>query len=220
MLLHHYPLCVSCRKIRLQLGEHGLDFDLKIERYWEENEAFLNLNPAGSVPVLQDGNYIVIGSYAISEYIEETYGQTNLLGRFPKERIEVRRLVEWFDKKFYAEVTSHVYGERVEYRLKNKSFPDAALIREGVQNLQMHLDYISWLVDQRNWLAGHYLTLADITAAAQLSTLDYFGDVSWNKYPSAKEWYARIKSRPSFQGLLADSIAGYRRADHYSDLDF
>ena len=68
-----------------------------------------------------------------------------------------------------------IYGERVEYRLKNKSFPDAAVIREGVQNMQMHLDYISWLVDQRNWLAGHYLTLADITAAAQLSTLDYLG---------------------------------------------
>ncbi len=46
------------------------------------------------------------------------------------------------------------------------------------------------------------------------------GDVPWDDYPRAKEWYVRIKSRPSFRPVLADHIPGLRPPTHYADLDF
>ena len=70
------------------------------------------------------------------------------------------------------------------------------------------------------WLAGDRLTLADLTAAAHLSCVDYLGDVPWDQYEEAKTWYARIKSRPSFRPLLADYIPGLAPAPIYADLDF
>ena len=61
---------------------------------------------------------------------------------------------------------------------------------------------------------------ADITAAAHLSSLDYLGDVPWDAHEPAKEWYARIKSRPSFRQILSDHVPGVAPPKHYPDLDF
>ena len=98
--------------------------------------------------------------------------------------------------------------------------PDTEAVRIGMHNVGYHLDYISFLVERRNWLAGDMLTVADLAAAAHLSSVDYLGNVPWADFPEAKEWYARIKSRPSFRALLADHVAGMPAASHYANLDF
>jgi glutathione S-transferase len=96
----------------------------------------------------------------------------------------------------------------------------AANIRFAGQNIKHHLKYIEYLTDRRNWLAGSEFSYADISAAAQISCVDYFGDVPWNNFPLAKDWYARIKSRPSMQLILKDKIAGLTSASYYRDPDF
>ena len=87
-------------------------------------------------------------------------------------------------------------------------------------NIRYHLAYLGWLVRTRNFLAGDRLTYADLAAAAHLSVADYLGDVPWSEDEAAKSWYARVKSRPSFRPLLADTLAGLAPATHYADLDF
>lgn len=204
------------------LAEKSLDFDLKLVRYWEESDDFLRLNPGGFVPVLEESNNaVIVGNYAITEYLDEAYPQhKGLSGRTLQERAEIRRLIHWFDVKFYQEVGRKIYSERVEKRLMKTGFPSSDMIRDGIHNLQMHLDYIAWIVEQKSWLAGRNLTIADLTAAAHLSMLDYFGDVPWEKYPATKDWYVKLKSRPTFRPLLDDLVAGHRRAEHYANLDF
>ena len=96
----------------------------------------------------------------------------------------------------------------------------AKAIRAGKANIRIHLDYISWLGDRRNWLAGDDFSLADIAAAAQISAIDYLGDVAWEQHREAAEWYARVKSRPSFRQILADTWPGTQPPAHYADLDF
>jgi glutathione S-transferase len=46
------------------------------------------------------------------------------------------------------------------------------------------------------------------------------GDVPWDSHPGAKDWYARVKSRPSFRAILADHLPGVPPPRHYVDLDF
>jgi glutathione S-transferase len=105
-------------------------------------------------------------------------------------------------------------------RIIGEGQPNSQAIRAGHANLPHHLDYIGYLVDRRRWLAGDHFSVADITAAAQLSTLDYLGDVPWEAHELAREWYARIKSRPSFRAILADHVPGLPPPKHYADLDF
>lgn len=219
--VYHLPLSPHARKVRLVLAEKRLPFELKVERTWERREAYLEMNPAGTVPTLEEDNGLKIpDSAVICEYLDEAYPDIGLMGHTLAERVEVRRLAAWFDGKFGREVTESLVGEKHMRRLAGRGNPDAAAIRRGYTALRYHLDYIGWLAETRKWLAGPNLSLADFAAAAHLSSLDFIGDVDWSTCPAAKEWYARVKCRPSFRGLLMDRVPGVVLPKHYDDLDF
>jgi glutathione S-transferase len=219
--LYHHPLSPFCRKVRLALAEKRIEVELVEERWWEQDPEFLRRNPAGQVPVLRLGGRFLADSQAICEWLDETQPQPPLLPRDADSRYEVRRLVAWFDGKFHAEVTRRLMGERVMKKLMGAGAPpDSAAVKAGSRDIKTHLAYMTGLLDQRRWLAGPDLTLADFAAAAQLSVLDYVSDVPWDRYATVKDWYATIKSRPAFRSLLADQVPGFRPAPHYADLDF
>lgn len=219
--LYHLPLSPFARKVRLVLAEKRLPFELRVEKVWERRPEYLELNPAGTVPTLIEDNGLVISdSGVICEYLDEAYPDSGLMGRTLAERVEVRRLAAWFDGKFASEVTQNLVGEKFMRRLAGRGNPDPAAIRTGYVALRYHLDYIGWLAETRKWLAGGTMSLADFAAAAHLSSLDFIGDVDWSLSAPAKEWYARVKSRPSFRPLLADRVSGTIPPAHYADLDF
>jgi len=220
-MVYHLWLSPASRKVRLALGEKKLEFDLSVEKTWERRPEFLALNPTGKVPVMvEEDGAVYADSRAICEYLDECHPEPPLLGREPSVRAEVRRLVAWFDEKFRLEVTDNLVGEKVLKRFLGLGEPSVDAIRAGMANAHNHLEYVSWLADSRHWLAGDELSLADLAAAAHLSCLDYLGDVPWGDHPRAKEWYAKLKSRPSFRALLKDSIPGLPPPKHYTNLDF
>jgi glutathione S-transferase len=224
--LVHFTLDPFSRRLRLALAEYGVPVDLIDEEPWEPSADIFELNPAGTLPVyLEDAATPICGIEAIGEFLEET--KSSRIALIPGdafERAEVRRLVGWFDAKFYAEVSEPMLTEKVIRRFMRRENggggPDTARVRQAMALLRSHLDYIGHLADRRPWLAGDALSLADLAAAAHVSAIDYFGDVPWADYPSAKSWYQRVKSRPSFRPLLADTIRGMAPGPHYADLDF
>lgn len=200
------------------MAEKNLDFDLKIEKVWERRTEFLALNPAGDVPVLveQDGTTLA-NSQVICEYLEEVYPETNLIGHDPVQRAETRRLVSWFDVKFNREVTDNLFGEKLMKIYLKIGEPHGPSVRAGLANIHYHLDYIGFLTEKRRWLAGDRFSLADISAAAHLSAVDYIGDVPWEEHDAARDWYARVKSRPSFLPLLEDRLPGFEPSAQYEE---
>src|SRR5262245_33872816 len=231
LTLTHFRLCPFSRSIRLALGELGLEATLVDERPWEWPARLVALNPAGEVPVLTiEGRAVLSGAYAIAEYLADETARDAGDGRavplFPgtnTERAEVRRLVDWFHRKYEREVTREVLAEKVYPRLSGPAAhaPDAHIMRAVRINLRHHMSYVSFLSDHRRWLAGEEISFADLAAAAHLSTLDYLNEVPWHDYPVAKAWYARLKSRPSFRALLADRVPRVPPPPpHYANLDF
>ena len=225
--LYHHPLDPHSRFVRLILAEHGIEPELIEERVFERRQDFLVLNPAGTVPVLvEETGAIVPGAGPIAEYLEETHGVAGrrLMPEAPVDRIEVRRLVEWFNVKCTNEVTHWLVTEKVYKRFMSQAqgggAPEMDLIRAARSNIRHHLRYIGYLAGHRNWLAGDALTTADLAAAAHLSCVDFLGDVPWAEDEMARSWYARVKSRPAFRTLLADRVAGITPADSYANLDF
>ena len=218
--LFHVPLSPFCRKVRLSLAEKKIEVELVEERYWDPDPDFLRRNPAAKVPVLRLDGVMMSESAAICEYLEETRPEQSLLPKDPQQRLEVRRLVGWFDDKFHNEVTSKLLYERVNKKMMGQGFPDSRNVKDGAKAIKYHLDYMTWLLDHRRWLAGDAMTLADFAAAAHLSALDYISDVDWDRSEVVKDWYAKIKSRPAFRGILADHVSGFPPPRHYNDLDF
>ncbi|MEE8657488.1 Glutathione S-transferase [Acetobacteraceae bacterium EV16G] len=220
-ILYHLPLSPQSRLARLSLSERRIPFETRVENVWESGEDFLALNPAREVPVLvEEYGLAVPGGSVIAEYLEEAYTGATLLGHTLEERIETRRLLNWFDVKFHNEVSRNLLGEKVDKRISGRGTPDGTAIRAGYANLRFHLDYIGWLSETRAWLGGAQLTYADLAAAAHLSCLDFIGDIDWSRAPFAKDWYARVKSRPSFRALLHDKLPGFTPPPYYMDLDF
>jgi len=222
--LYHHPLDPPSRRVRLALAEKGVACDLVLEKPWAFSPDLPTLNPAMQLPVLVieegDENNVLSDGQAICEYLDETHAASSLTGKNPMMRAEMRRLVRWFDDKFNAEVSMPLINEKAVKRLRGAGQPDSLVIRSACQNIRGHLDYIAWLTERRNWLAGDVITFADLAAGAHLSVIDYMGDVPWDQHVLAKEWYARLKSRPAFRGILGDHIAGFPPPKHYADLDF
>lgn len=220
--LYHYWLSPHSRQIRLCLHEKGLSFEKHLEKPWERRAEFLKLNPTGNTPILIEENKkdVLCEAGPIAEYLDDAYRDRPLMGKDPLTRAEVRRLMNWFNEKFYTEVSVNLLEEKTIKAHIGNGAPNSSALRAGSLNLNTHLAYISYLLERRKWLAGDRMTMADLCAAAHLSCLDYFGDVPWDKHEHAKEWYARLKSRPSFRSLLLDSVPGMIPSRQYTNLDF
>lgn len=225
--LLHYPLCPASRAIRLALYEAGIEVDLSEARPWELGREFLNLNPAGTLPVLVSEGRPICGAYPIIEYLAETVvregpaaPRSGYWPGSPAERAEARRVAEWFLRKFDAEVSQYLLEEKLYKPLSRSGAPDLNAIRTGRGNLRYHLSYVSFLSEHRKWLGGDHPSFADLAAAAQLSAMDYLAEIPWAEFPEAKAWYARLKSRPSFRPLLNDRVPGFNPPASYANLDF
>ena len=227
--LYHHPMSSASRFVRLILAEYGYQADLIEEQTWEKRRDFLALNPAGTLPVyVDDSMRALCGAMVISEYLDETHGvlkrDRRLLAEDPFQRAEIRRLVEWFMLKMETDVTRPLARERV-YKLQMTAeqgggAPDSKMLRTARSNIRQHLKYVTWLAGSRQWLAGERMSYADLAAAASISILDYLGEIDWAETPVVKDWYQRIKSRPSFRPMLNERVRGLTPVSHYADLDF
>lgn len=187
-ILFHLPLSPYCRKVRLMLAEKRLPFELRLEKVWEQRPDYLELNPAGQVPTLLEENGLAVpDSGAICEYLDEAYPDTSLIGNTLGERVEVRRLVAWFDGKFAQDVTRNLTGEKYLKRMAGWGQPNAQALRAGYGALRDHMLYLGWLAETRKWLAGSTISMADFAAASHLSVLDFTGDIDWSLSPAARE---------------------------------
>ena len=222
--LYHFPLDPASRQVRLALGEKKLPFVEAIERYWEMRPDFTAMNVSGLTPVLvettETEKLVLCESRAILDHLEESVPEPALLAREPSARAEARRLMQWFDRKFDFEVNGLLVHEKMEKRLLGLGAPDQGAMRAGREALRTHLTYLESLLEDRDWLAGRRLSMADTAAAAHLSVIDYLGDVPWRYYPLVKTWYLKIKSRPSFKPLLTDRWPGLLPSETYANVDF
>ena len=227
--VYHHPLDAGSRFVRLLLAEYEEGATFIEEKAWERRTEFLRLNPAGTIPVLQlEDTECFCGAVVIGEFLDESRGimmrDRRLMPENPVARGEVRRLIEWFVNKFEAEVNRYIIHERVYKQLMKSEegggSPDTGVIRVARVNMSNHLKYLDSLLVSRDWIAGTNLSAADFAAAAALSVLDYLGEISWEDFPTAKDWYARLKSRPSFRPLLTEKLIALPPVSHYMDLDF
>jgi glutathione S-transferase len=220
--LFSFPLCPFSRKVRLLLGEKGVGYELVRESPWERRDEFLDMNPAGKTPVMVEAGKatVLIDSWAICEFFEETVNKAPMINGTAINRAEIRRLVAWFDEQFFADVVAPLMHERMKKRLIDRASPDARVLREAMKLALNHLDYTDYLLDHRNWLGGATMSLADLTAAAHISVADYLGGIDWRGHEQTKRWYSGLKSRPSFRPLLSERMEVISPPQHYDKVDF
>lgn len=218
--LYHHSICPASRMVRFLMNEIGQEYVLFEEKYWEENEKFLRINPMGSVPVLITPDDTVLNHIQlILEYIHANYDQEIM---YPAENniLDIKKITIWFNEKLYNDCTKFFIQEKFISSIYHKNQPNANILSLARYNLALHYEYLNFLLENNTWLAGERVSLADIAAASQLSALDFMGEIRWSKIPRIKDWYSIIKSRPAFRPFLKERIIGIQTPKHYSELDF
>src|SRR6202000_1096137 len=93
------------------------------------------------------------------------------------ERVEVRRLMAWFNEKFFEEASNPLVTERIYKRFMSEEngggAPSTDVIRAAKANVRYHLAYIGWLAQTRYYLAGDKPDYAGLPPRAHLSAIDY-----------------------------------------------
>jgi glutathione S-transferase len=216
----HYPICPLSRQIRVYLTELNLEVSLVKEAYWERREDFIRINPGSTLPVIIFGEEAIIGYYAITEFLSEKFDNFYLMPKTLKEKTKIRQEIYWFNEKFYREVSKLILEEKMIRLLRRIGGPRSEYIRAAKANLLPHFKYLTSRLNTHSYITSEQMTCADVVAASHISTIDYFGEVKWDNFPLIKQWYAIIKSRPSFRSILQDHIAGFVPYTDYANLDF
>ena len=211
--LTHLVLSPTSRLVRLMLGEKRIACDLIAAE-----------DPVAHLPVFRelDGT-VVVGLWAIIDHLENEHPERALLPAGAAERAEALRLFDWAMNNFHEEATKRIVfekGSQTQTGSLNRRPPNMETVRLGRVALKEALPALGTLAETRGFLAGRDVSLADLALAAHLSALDYFGEVPWAEQLALTEWYARIKSRPSFRPLLSDRVPGQPPVSHYAELDF
>ena len=211
--LTHLLMSPPCRFARLALGEKRLAFN-----------AAAATDPRSHLPELIDlDGTTATGIWAIIDHLEGYYPEHPLLPEDPEQRSEALRLLDWTMSKLNDEVTNRIVVEKAPHNQTGSLLqrpPRMDIIRIGRKALKEHLPELELLCEERGYMAGREISLADLALAAHFSALDYFGEVPWQENNGILEWYLRMKSRPSFRPLLSDRLPGQPPAPHYAELDF
>src|SRR6201996_1808925 len=211
--LIHLMLSPSCRLARLVVAEKRVACDpAHAEDARNPMPVFIDL----------DGTRAE-GIWAIVDHLESNFPERPLA---PEDAAERRASLRWLDWAFgpmHEQVTQRIVYEKAGQRFTGapgKRAPDMNVIRSGREELKLALASIGKAAESNGNLAGRSSSLGDLAVAAHLSALDYFGEVPWSEFPTAAEWYVRLKSRPSFRSILADRVPGQPPVSHYAELDF
>ena len=227
--LYHYPICPFCRKIRFMLALNDVkNCSLRIENFWEKREKFCNINPTGEVPFFavqqtefdEKRSVLIWGQNSIMEYLRRKYPVDTLIFGDIEEQANINKYNEWFDTKFYNDAVKPLLEERVYVFYKKKRMANTEVIKLARLNCEQHLRFIERILRKRDYIATNEFSLADLSCACHISSLDYLGEIDWSSHEILKNWYIIIKSKPAFRDILYDIIPDIRPASWYRELDY
>lgn len=119
---------------------------------------FRLLNPAGAVPVLEEGDWVLTQNAAILNYIADTYPEAKLGGDgTPKSRAEVNRWLGFLNSDMHP-AFKPMFGT-TDY------LEDKAMIEKTHDNARKQLRKLFERVDEQlgkhHWIAGDHKSIAD-----------------------------------------------------------
>lgn len=211
MKLYDYELSGNCYKIRILLSVLGIKHDTQTVDFYpgleHKTPAFLELNPLGQLPVIEDDGKVLRDAQAILTYLAVKYDDTSEW--FPVSQPDrIGEVAQWL--AFADGITGTSSAARLHDGLFYELDVEAA--RAGAHRLFRILDEHLWFAEQagQDWIcSGDHPTIADI-ACFPYVILSEEGGVPRQDYPAIRRWCDRVKRINGFipmSGVFPTSTA-------------
>jgi glutathione S-transferase len=186
-------------RTKIALHEKGLAYErvtLNLAKKDQKRPEFLQLNPYGKVPVIDDGGNILFESCIINEYLDEKYPNPPLLPRDPFLRGRGRVLID-YALNYAHEPYWALRGEM----LKPDAQRNAAVLEDTRERLRDLLVYLEAALGDRNYFLGEF-SLIDIAIVPRFLRMETYGALPAPSLPRVNAWLERMKARPSVRAVL------------------
>jgi glutathione S-transferase len=209
MRLYYHPFSSNARRAVITAIELAAPVELvlvDLPKREHRQPAFLARNPAGRVPVLEDGSFLLPESHAIMLYLAEKSAGQTLYPSDLQARMQVNRWMFWCAAHFQPAI-SVLNWENVVKKLLGLGGPDASEIIRGERLVQETAALLDSHLASREWVAGPAMTLADISLATPLMTMAP-AKLPVTQFKHLQSWFARMAARDSWQRTAAPAPAG------------
>jgi len=200
MRLYYHPFSSNARRAVMTAFELNTPVELVLVDLVKREQrlpAFLARNPAGRVPVLEDGSLVLPESHAIMLYLAERSAGQTLYPSNLEAQAQVHRWMFWCAAHFQPAI-SVLNWEHVVKKLAGLGTPDASEIMRGERLVQETAALLDSHLASREWVAGSAMTLADISLATPLMTMAT-AKLPVTPFKHLLSWFARIQARESWQ---------------------
>ena len=186
-------------RVKIALHEKGLPYvrvTLVLANKDQKRPEFLELNPYGKVPVIDDGGHILFESCIINEYLDEKYPNPPLMPKDPYLRGRGRVLVD-YALNYLHEPYWALRGQL----LKPAGERDQAMIDEKHRSLRELMQYLETDLGDKSYFLGEF-SLTDIAIIPRALRMEAYGALPAPSLPRLNGWLQRMKERPSVKQIL------------------
>ena len=202
MKLHCHPVSTSSRTVLLFLAEANIPCESVIVDLMtgaQTKAPFINLNPSGQVPVLEDEDFVLTQSSAILKYLADKVNSP----AYPKdlkERARINERMDWINTNYYREWGYHlVYPQVFPHHVRTPDAAQTATVEWGRAQGEKWLKVLdSKVLGSNKFLCGDKITIADYFGAEILAAADLIGQ-TYTRFPNIDRWMASMRALPGWK---------------------
>ena len=192
--LYDMTLSGNCHKVRLLLSMLGLSHKIRpVDLLGGEQRSadFLQVNPFGQVPVLDDDGLVIRDSQAILVYLAKHYGGE---AWWPDDAYRLAQIVAWL-----STAANEIFNGPAMLRVHHK-FGRAIDMERAMQINQKVLGVIDCHLESHDWLANDTPSIADLAVYPYLA-LAPEGNIAIDAYPNIVNWFQRLRALPGYVSM-------------------
>jgi glutathione S-transferase len=200
------------RKVRMVLEHKGIDFEAVDGLLRSSHDALKAVNGRVEVPVLVDGDVVVVNSADIVAYLEFRYPAKPVYPQEPAARVHARaweRAADAFIDPILIDISYWKWADRAD------SMPDG-LLAAARSDLSLVYDALERDLANREFVSGP-LSIADIALFPHLASVKAMEvEFSGAQHPNLTRWFGEMRKLPMCAADLRrarDFVASVKERD-------
>ncbi|CAH0701568.1 unnamed protein product [Spodoptera exigua] len=197
--------------------------DVKFLQLEQKSPQFKKLNPMGTVPVLQDGDFTISESHAIMKYLLSKYGGDKRELLYPSD-VRTRAVVDqcmFFNAGVFFSAFMSIGAEAVVPRCAYSATLD--LMRatftggiftpspQHIQDMESSYSVLDAYLQNRPYVATDRLTLADLAVGSTAFTAQVLVKTDADKFPRCTDWMSRLHEEEVFKNVMVPGVAYFSK---------